>query len=157
MIDRPSRQPGIMSIGALSLATGIPIETLRTWELRYGFPVPERKPSGHRVYPVSSVPRLRRIADAISRGLRAGEAVPASEAWLDQVLGTSGLRASGAARSVRDPATPIADLLSAAQEFDSLRLTSMLHADWGRLGPLEFLRTRVAPLMHDAGEAWESG
>lgn len=146
-----------MSIGALSLATGIPIETLRTWELRYGFPTPERKPSGHRVYPVSSVPRLRRIADAIARGLRAGEAVPASEAWLDQVLGTGGQRAAGVARSMREPATPIADLLNAAQEFDSLRLTSMLHAEWGRLGPLEFLRTRVAPLIHAAGEAWESG
>ena len=56
-----------LSIGALSRATGIPVETLRTWENRYGYPVPERKPSGHRVYALASVPRLRRIAEALSR------------------------------------------------------------------------------------------
>ena len=56
-----------LSIGALSRATGIPVETLRTWENRYGFPVPERKPSGHRVYPLSSVPRLRRIAESVAQ------------------------------------------------------------------------------------------
>jgi len=50
-----------LSIGALSRATGIPVETLRTWEGRYGFPVPERRPSGHRVYALSTIPRLRRI------------------------------------------------------------------------------------------------
>jgi len=32
-----------LTIGALSRATGIPVETLRTWESRYGFPEPERK------------------------------------------------------------------------------------------------------------------
>ena len=53
-----------VSIGALSRATGIPVETLRTWESRYGFPVPERRPSGHRLYPLAIVPRLRRIAEA---------------------------------------------------------------------------------------------
>ena len=77
---------GILSIGALSRATGIPIETLRTWEHRYGFPVPERKPSGHRVYPISSIPRLRRIAEALGRGHRAGEVVAASEAALAELL-----------------------------------------------------------------------
>ena len=64
---------GKLSIGALSRVTGIPPETLRTWEQRYGFPLPERKPSGHRVYPVTSVPRLRRIAEALARGHRARE------------------------------------------------------------------------------------
>ena len=68
-----------LSIGALSRATGIAVETLRTWESRYGFPVPERKPSGHRVYPVAAVPRLRRIAQALSLGHRAGQVVGASE------------------------------------------------------------------------------
>ena len=75
-----------LSIGALSRATGIPVETLRTWESRYGFPVPERRPSGHRVYPLSIAPRLRRIAEALARGHRAGQVVPASDADLRQLL-----------------------------------------------------------------------
>jgi hypothetical protein len=44
-----------LAIGALAKATGIPIETLRTWETRYGYPIRERKPSGHPVYPLASV------------------------------------------------------------------------------------------------------
>ena len=80
---------GLLSIGALSTATGIPIDTIRTWERRYGFPVPERKPSGHRVYALATVPRLRRAAQAIARGHRAAEVVPASEGALEALLARS--------------------------------------------------------------------
>ena len=31
-----------MSIGEVAALTGVPAETLRTWERRYGFPAPER-------------------------------------------------------------------------------------------------------------------
>src|SRR5512141_471477 len=83
----PSESKGArLAIGALSRATAIPVETLRTWESRYGFPVPERRPSGHRVYALSTVPRLRRIAEALARGHRAGQVVPASEVELRQIL-----------------------------------------------------------------------
>src|SRR4029077_16215410 len=70
---------GMLSIGALARATSIRVETLRTWERRYGYPVPERKPSGHRLYPVASVSRLRRIAQALASGHRASEGGSASE------------------------------------------------------------------------------
>ena len=64
---------GPLSIGALSRATQIPVETLRTWERRYGSPVALRKPSGHRVYPAAIVDQLRRVARLLSQGHRAGE------------------------------------------------------------------------------------
>ncbi len=73
-----------VSIGGLSRATGVPIETLRTWELRYGFPRSVRKPSGHRQFEVAQVERIRRMAMALERGLRAGEVVPASDAVLER-------------------------------------------------------------------------
>ena len=74
MTSRRADNPGPaetpkLSIGALARATGIAVETLRTWESRYGFPAPERKPSGHRVYPVSSIARLRRIRETDARDL----------------------------------------------------------------------------------------
>ena len=84
--QQPREAGGKLSIGALSRSTGIPVETLRTWERRYGFPVPERKPSGHRVYAVAHVSRLRRIAEALARGHRASEAVSASEKDLTVLL-----------------------------------------------------------------------
>ena len=46
-----------LGIGALSRSTGIPINTLRTWERRYGVPAPERTDGGQRVYDVADVQR----------------------------------------------------------------------------------------------------
>lgn len=148
-----------LAIGALSRATGIPVETLRTWETRYGFPVPERKPSGHRVYPVASVPRLRRIAEALALGHRAGEVVGAPEEALDQLLDTA--PASSRAK-VPDPAPASApddnkELLRVVQSFDADRLTRVLLGEYARLGTLAFLERRIAPLLKAVGEAWHAG
>jgi DNA-binding transcriptional MerR regulator/methylmalonyl-CoA mutase cobalamin-binding subunit len=149
-----------LSIGALSRATGIPVETLRTWESRYGFPVPERRPSGHRLYPLSIVPRLRRIAEALARGHRARQVVPASEADLQQLLDSA-----EAAPVASPPASPeaslaggeVAPLLRLVESFQSDRLTHALLGAAARLGPLALLETVVAPLLRAVGEAWEKG
>ena len=158
MIDEPRRPSSdgsgaVLSIGALSRATGLAVETLRTWERRYGFPVPERKPSGHRLYPMNHVGRLRRIAAALAQGHRAGDVVGASDDALGALLG---MLASPSARSVPSPVTPD-ELLALVGRFDGDALTRTLNAEWGRLGPLAFLEQRVAPLVHAVGEAWESG
>ena len=149
-----------LSIGALSRATGIAVETLRTWENRYGFPTPERKPSGHRVYPVAAVARLRRIAHALTLGHRAGQVVSASEESLGQLLETSGVvgGAGGSLTSVSlASGEDVPGLLRLVKAFDADKLTRILLYDWARMGPVEFLEARVAPLVRAVGEAWEKG
>lgn len=149
-----------LSIGALAGATGIPIETLRTWESRYGYPVPERKPSGHRVYPLSSVPRLKRIAQALASGHRAGQVVGASDDDLRQLLEAVPRPAPSSSVETGKPATEassLEELLKLIERFDADRLTRVLLGDWARLGPLRFLESRVAPLVRAVGEAWEAG
>jgi DNA-binding transcriptional MerR regulator len=148
-----------LSIGALSRATGIPVETLRTWESRYGFPVPERKPSGHRVYSVASIPRLRRIAEALSRGHRAGQVVAASDDDLTELLAQA-LPPEPARPRDLEPlraAADVPELLRHVEQFDGERLTRVFLGDAARLGPLELLETRVGPLIRAVGEAWEQG
>ena len=144
-----------LSIGALSRASGIPVETLRTWERRYGYPVPERKPSGHRVYPVASVPRLRRIAAALAQGHRAREVVAASDQALMELLRSAPPPPETSAMPVARVDTE--ELLRAVERFDAERLTRVLLRDWAQMGPLPFLKTRVSPLVRAAGDAWESG
>jgi MerR family transcriptional regulator, light-induced transcriptional regulator len=145
-----------LSIGALSRATGIAVETLRTWESRYGFPLPERKPSGHRVYPVSAVPRLRRIAQALSLGHRAGQVVGASDDALDRLLETSAAVQPSAAPTAAGlpPGEDLAGQLRLIKAFDGERLSRSFLADWARLGPVDFLETIAAPLVRAVGEAW---
>lgn len=161
MTRRAAAGSGLLSIGALSAATGIPVDTIRTWERRYGFPEAERKPSGHRVYPLAIVPRLRRITQALARGHRAAEVVPAPEAALEVLLAT--LPPAATPRRP-EPGTVLlgvsgdaSDLLDAARTYDAERLKHALQADWARLGPLEFLEHRAAPLLRAVGEAWAAG
>jgi methylmalonyl-CoA mutase cobalamin-binding subunit len=145
----------MLGIGALSRAAGIPVETLRTWERRYGFPRPERKPSGHRLYPIECVPRLRRVAEALARGVRAGEAVGASDDALAAMLRSYG--SSPAPAPLPAQASTTADLLGIVRRFDGPALARALLASWGRLGPLEFVRGCVGPLVTAVGNAWGRG
>jgi len=143
-----------LSIGALSRATGVGVETIRTWERRYGFPVPDRKPSGHRASPVDSVPRLRRIAAAVAQGHRAGDAVRATDAHLSALLG---VLAAAAPAPVPSGAFDQDTLLAMVERFDGDAITRVLASEWGRLGPMAFLQQRVAPLVAAVGVAWETG
>lgn len=147
---------GRLSIGALSRATGIPVETLRTWEARYGFPEPERKPSGHRLYSSEVVPRLRRVAEALARGHRASETVPASDAELSALLGSTPAIA-GAPFVSRSDAEETAPVMDAVARFDGETVTRLLLVDWARLGVIDFLQRRIAPIVHQVGEAWSEG
>ena len=53
-----------------------------------------------------------------------------------------------------DAAAGVEDLLELVAHFEAERLRQALVADWARLGPVEFLETRVAPLVRAVGEAW---
>jgi methanogenic corrinoid protein MtbC1 len=154
---RTTTTAGKLSIGALANATGVPVETLRTWEQRYGFPVAERKPSGHRVYALSTVTRLRRIADAIARGHRAGAVVGATEAELGRLLSATAAPAPPGVFSANPSRASVEELLAAVSVFDTDRLTAALWSDWGRLGPIGFLQLTVAPLIERVGREWEEG
>ena len=154
---------GLLSIGALSTATGIPIDTIRTWERRYGVPVPVRKPSGHRVYPLATVPHLRRAAQAIAQGHRAAEVLPASESALDALLqslpAALALRAPGeAAPIITDGDTSGAEaLLEASRQFAADQLRRFFLAEWARRGPIDFLERCAAPFLVALGRAWAEG
>jgi len=153
--------PGLLSIGALSRATGIPVQTLRTWERRYDSPRPERKPSGHRLYPASLVERLRKVVQLMSHGHRPGEILALPSPELDSLLSLSGggggfePPAALASASGTDPA--ITEMLEAVANFDRGALIALLGSSWARLGPLQFLELCAGPLMTEVGSAWKTG
>jgi DICT domain-containing protein/predicted DNA-binding transcriptional regulator AlpA len=77
-----------LAIRDVAEQTGLAEATLRAWEQRYGFPSPERLPSGHRRYDAADVATLRRAAAlrgsgmsapaAIARAQEGGDDAPAS-------------------------------------------------------------------------------
>jgi DNA-binding transcriptional MerR regulator/methylmalonyl-CoA mutase cobalamin-binding subunit len=160
---RPGAEPKALSIGALSRAARIPVETLRTWERRYGSPMPVRKPSGHRVYPAASVEHLRRVGRLLAHGHRPGDILGLSLRQLDSLLAVSEPRQKLPAEDSQISAfggeqlgRSLETALRAAADLDHASLIRELRANWVRLGPLRFLQDCAGPLMVAVGKAWEN-
>ncbi|WP_022961160.1 MerR family transcriptional regulator [Halopseudomonas pelagia] len=56
-------------IREVSRLTGVNPVTLRAWERRYGLLVPHRTPSGHRLYSMADIERVRSVMSWIERGV----------------------------------------------------------------------------------------
>ena len=69
-----------LSIGDVVKATGLGEATLRAWERRYGFPDPQREPSGHRRYGAEEVERILRVLAERERGIALPVAVERARA-----------------------------------------------------------------------------
>ncbi|HNC97493.1 MAG TPA: MerR family transcriptional regulator [Myxococcota bacterium] len=145
-----------MGIGALSKATGVPVNTLRTWERRYGVPAPTRTEGGQRIYDTAEVHRLRMVARALEKGHRPGQIMKATVPELQALLGEVASLASpppldGFAISDTTP------MMEAVRRLDGDMLEAALCTELARLGMVEFLEDRAAPFLGAIGCAWQEG
>lgn len=67
---RSSDHPPSISIGALSKLSGVPSDTIRTWERRYQVLSPKRDENGRRVYTIEDSRRLKLIGELTRLGER---------------------------------------------------------------------------------------
>ena len=74
MLQVEDRGRALYSISAVGNMVGLPVATLRTWEDRYALVVPDRNPSGHRLYSRDQVEQLRFIKTRMAQGLSAADA-----------------------------------------------------------------------------------
>lgn len=155
-----------ISIGAVSQATGIPVETLRTWERRYGFPDPDRNDAGHRRYERNVISRLRLTERAVEAGYRPSNVVGMTEDDLRELLGTADLEDAAGDRVGSDVPTDLEtdreeewldEWLEASSQLDGDALVRGFRHAWNRLGGLEFLCQRAAPFLEAVGNEWASG
>ena len=65
---------GVYSIGAVVKMTGIPAQTLRAWESRYGQIVPARSAGGQRLYSRDQVDKLCFVREQLDQGLQPADA-----------------------------------------------------------------------------------
>ncbi len=64
-----------LTIGDLARRTGLNAATLRMWEERHGFPVPQRLPSGHRRYDARTVDLVAQVLRRRDGGMRLETAI----------------------------------------------------------------------------------
>src|SRR5664280_2026145 len=72
--DLTAGDPRGVPIKDVAQILGVPMPTLRSWELRYGVPALSRGPGQHRRYLPEEVNALRLMRDEIARGQQAGVA-----------------------------------------------------------------------------------
>jgi DICT domain-containing protein len=77
-------EPSSLSIGDLAERTGVPVSTLRTWETRYGLPVPRRVAGGHRRYDTEAVDLVLETARQRASGLSMPLAVERAQELVGQ-------------------------------------------------------------------------
>jgi methanogenic corrinoid protein MtbC1 len=104
--------------------TGIAADTLRAWERRYGLPMPERTPGGHRLYSQFDIETIKWLMARQVEGLSISRAV---DMWNEQLASGSDPLAG-----VDSIAYPLAQAIPPDSNLDSLRekwLTACLNFD----------------------------
>ena len=129
-------------IAAVSSLLGIPVPTIRSWERRYGFPLPSRTQGKHRRYSVDEIDQLRMMRDEITRGHSASEAVGI-------------VRRS--ATEVRPRAELLDRFLEAAMRLDPAKLRETLMTGSESMGVEETMRLVALPAMREMGSRWKAG
>src|SRR5690606_26781295 len=70
-----SRTVPEFTMQAVSHETGVPDDTLRSWERRYGFPTPSRDDSNYRIYSERDIIAVAWLRDQTRRGQGISEAI----------------------------------------------------------------------------------
>ncbi|MFL6698914.1 MAG: MerR family transcriptional regulator [Vitreoscilla sp.] len=148
----------LLSIAAVERETGLGKDTLRAWERRYGFPVPQRDAAGTRGYPRGLVDRLVLIRRALLAGRRPGRLLSLPTAELDALL--AGLAASPHAPDAPhagSPALEVAQGIAALRAGGAAGLRHWLTLGLARMGLASFVIDGIAPLTVAVGQGWVDG
>lgn len=146
----PSFEPAL-PISAVERETGLSKDVLRKWEVRYGFPVPERDAGGERLYPAEQVARLRLIKRLLDAGMRPSRVVGQAPAVLADLAER---QRPARSPSGEDEATAF---LTALRNHDAPVLRQTLNRLLHQEGLRTFVQDRLAGLTELVGEAWARG
>lgn len=141
-----------VSIGALSRATRIPVNTIRTWEKRYGFPQASRTESGHRLYSPDVITHLRLVARALELGHRARQVLSLDEADLRALIGEK-----ARPQEVEKLSSQVAEWMESVRCFDDGALVGSFRRVVAQAGLVPFVIQQVPELLKAIGQAWEEG
>jgi methanogenic corrinoid protein MtbC1 len=140
-VQMNERDAGV-PIAEVSRQLGVPMPTLRSWELRYGIPTTTRTPGKHRSYTPSELHALRLMRDEIARGRRASLAAEAVRELLE-ITGP-------AARCVEE-------IMRASQRSEPLAVRAQLDEARRTMGLGPCLDDVLLPAMQQVGLWWETG
>jgi methanogenic corrinoid protein MtbC1 len=131
-----------LNIAALTRRTGVPQDTIRKWEQRYGVLKPERTAGGQRRYTELDVARVEWLKARLDEGYRIGEAA--------SLLGP-GDRAPLSAVDLRN------EIVDAALRADVSGLGSLVEQALSLSSLQDAFFEVLAPALTEVGERWAAG
>ena len=140
-----------LSIATVAELTGIAKEVLRKWESRYGFPIPQRDPIGHRKFSPEQLSRLYLVKKLLNQGMQARHVVPLPTAALEKLLDAS----APANPQASDPLA--VELLTAMTANDPQALKTLFSEQLNRVGLRAFVSALIPSMNASVGAAWASG
>lgn len=152
-------------IRAVSLMTGVGIDTLRAWERRYSAVTPQRDGRG-RVYSDEDVRRIRLLHDAVNKGYAIGRVASYTIAELERLPGPATRRDTSPAVmsqpvNAGTPSTAgaagVAGLLAATESFDAVAVEAALARAAALLSAPQLLRDLIVPALNEVGARWQDG
>jgi DNA-binding transcriptional MerR regulator/methylmalonyl-CoA mutase cobalamin-binding subunit len=145
--------PGKYPIRVVSRLTGIPIDTLRAWERRYGAVEPARDDRG-RLYDDVALQKLKLLRRLVERGHAIGRIARMEEPELSRLL-EAGL--DQADRQGQADAVDLRGLLDALDRYDLPAVERKLGKLAAVLSSRELVHEVVLPFMREVGEGWHGG
>jgi methanogenic corrinoid protein MtbC1 len=131
-----------MNIAALSRRTGVPPDTLRKWEQRYGVLRPQRTTGGQRRYTELDLARVEWLRERLTEGYRIGDAAA--------LLGDVDVGVG------RTPAELRRELYAAVRNSDIDAIRALLDQTFTLLSLEQSLSRVLAPVLQLVGDGWAS-
>jgi DNA-binding transcriptional MerR regulator/methylmalonyl-CoA mutase cobalamin-binding subunit len=125
--------------------TGVPRNTLLSWERRYGFVKPTRAANGYRLYSELDIQLIRRVKDQVDQGWAISEAIA-------HVLMRRQIELHGESQSL----VSREDLLQALLSFDRGRAQDIIQKIV-KMPINEQITNFLSPVLYQIGEGWASG
>lgn len=142
----------MLPIGVVARQTGIQIATLRKWESRYGFPLPQRGKAGQRCYRSADVEKLLSIVRRTAAGERVSKVIREyhSKSLSDDLAS----KAEPSSLAYTETVQPALKSLCAG---DLACFKSVLNRAFSAYSKLVFVEQVAAPLGYLVGECWANG
>ena len=143
----------VFNTKAVARETGVPADTFRAWERRYGMPRPQRTPGGHRLYSERDIAIIRWLRDRTDQGVNISHAV----LLLTNTLAAPAIAMQAGNDEARTIGQLIDEIVQALMKFDSTQADQILSEAFSIYPFEQVLLELVQPAMVDIGERWHRG
>ena len=141
----------IYNIKAVVQKTGIPADTVRAWERRYGVPRPQRTETGRRLYSEHDIAAIRWLRERTVAGMTISQAIQQLRSLGEEAFAEAPPEQHSGPRS---PATLTMELLAALLSFDEARASALVSEAFALYRVEEVCLQIFSPVLVEIGERW---